>query len=121
MISRACAAALQTFGVVIGWYPSDWQVPVVKLMYLCVVGVPISQLQNVLNQPSSHSHSPFLKSPCTHSETGSLMTNEQPLIAAMRVAVEEINSHGGILNRRLKLYLETVSLTQKLRLWLRRN
>ena len=38
-----------------------------------------------------------------YSETGSLMTNEQPLIAAMRVAVEEINSHGGILNRRLEI------------------
>ena len=56
-----------------------------------------------------------------YSETGSLMTNEQPLIAAMRVAVEEINSHGGILNRRLEIYLEMVSLIQKLLLSLRRN
>lgn len=38
-----------------------------------------------------------------YSETGTMMTSEQPLVAATRVAVEEINADGGILGRRIEL------------------
>ncbi len=40
-----------------------------------------------------------------YSETGTMMTSEQPLIAATRVAVEDINRTGGIMGRRLELSL----------------
>jgi urea transport system substrate-binding protein len=53
------------------------------------------QAQNVSREP--------IRIGVIYSETGTMMTSEQPLVAATRVAVEEINADGGILGRRLEI------------------
>jgi urea transport system substrate-binding protein len=41
-----------------------------------------------------------------HALTGSLAISEQPLVAAVRLAVDEINQDGGLLGRRVELRIE---------------
>lgn len=70
----------------------------VLLLALVLVG-------HLMRKPSPEGQGPIVIG-VIHALSGPLATSERPLIAAIKLAVEEINGEGGLLGRRVELRIE---------------